>query len=103
MTSLETSKAKWRAHLAQFRAEGAITFARTTAERWCLDPYEQSIKEKAFRQTMKCTLECCDICAEGMMNYDYEREFKRIWEGFEKVMVLVGENDAAVGPPDMLL
>jgi hypothetical protein len=36
------------------------------------------------------------------MNYDYEKEFRRTGEGFEKVMILVGENDAAVRPPEML-
>jgi hypothetical protein len=41
---------------------------------------------------MKCMLEGYDVSAEGMMNYDYERELRRVGEGFEKVMVLVGEN-----------
>jgi hypothetical protein len=30
-----------------------------------------------------------------MMNYDYERELKRIEEGFKKVMILIGENDSS--------
>jgi pimeloyl-ACP methyl ester carboxylesterase len=36
------------------------------------------------------------------MNYDYEQEFRSIGEGGEKVMVLVGENDESVGPPEIL-
>jgi hypothetical protein len=34
-------------------------------ERWLPDPCEQSIKENALGQTIKCTLEGYDICAEG--------------------------------------
>ena len=51
---------------------------------------------------MACTLEGYGICAEGIMNYDYESEFREIWGEGEKVMVLVGKNDEAVGPPEIL-
>lgn len=83
-TSLEATKAKWRARLAQSRAEGVKNFARAIVEGWFPDPCEQSIKEKALGQTMKCTLEDYDICAEGMMNYDYERELRRIGKGLRR-------------------
>jgi hypothetical protein len=89
MTSLETSKATWRARLGQFRAEEVENLAR---ERQFPDPCEQSIKENVLGQTMKCMPEGYDVSVEGMMNYDYERELRRVGEGFEKVMVLVGEN-----------
>jgi 3-oxoadipate enol-lactonase len=102
MTSLETSKTKWRARLAQFRAEGVDNLASATVERWFPDPCEEAVKEKALQQTRACTLEGYEVCAEGIMNYDYETEFRRIGEVGEKVMVLVGENDAAVGPPEIL-
>ena len=89
--------------MAQFRAEGVENLARATVERWFPEPCEDAIKQKALEQTMACTLEGYEICAEGIMNYDYEEEFRRIGDGGrEKVMVLVGENDEAVGPPEIL-
>jgi hypothetical protein len=78
------------------RDSDSRTSLGATVERWFLDFREQGIKEKALGQTMKRTLEGYDICAEGM-NYDYEREFRMTGEGFEKVMVRVGENDEVVG------
>ena len=48
MTSLEVSKAKWRARLAQFRAEGVETLAHATVERWLPDPCEDVIQAKAL-------------------------------------------------------
>jgi 3-oxoadipate enol-lactonase len=102
MTSLEASKSKWRARLTQFRAECVENLASATVERWFPDPCEARIKEKALEQTRVCTLEGYEICAEGIMNYDYEGDFRKIGDGGEKVMVLVGENDEAVGPPEVL-
>jgi hypothetical protein len=58
-------ESQWRARLAQFRAKGVENLARATMERWLPDPCEQSIKENALGQTIMCTLEGYDICAEG--------------------------------------
>ena len=99
MASLETSKAKWRARLVQFCTEGVENLARVIAERWFPDPCSQSIKEKALRQTMKCALEGYDIRTEGIVNCQYEKEFRRIGAAFEKAM---GENGEALGPPEVL-
>lgn len=36
------------------------------------------------------------------MSYDYEAELGRVGKGGQKVMVLVGEKDEAVGPEEVL-
>jgi 3-oxoadipate enol-lactonase len=102
ITSLEVSKAKWSSRMTQFHAEGVEDLARATVERWFPDPCEETVKQKALEQTMACTLEGYEIYAQAIMNYDYEQEFRSIGEGGEKVMVLVGENDESVGPPEIL-
>ena len=100
MTSLAASKPKWTARIAQFRAEGVANLARATVERWFPDPCAQNIKDAALEQTMSCKLDGYVALAEGIMTYDYAAELGRI-DG-EKVMVLRGELDEAIGPPEIL-
>ncbi len=104
MTALETSKTKWRARMAQFKEQGVEGLAAATVERWFPDPCPPGIREEALKQTRACTFEGYSICAEAIMNYDYDSELDKVGvEGGEKVMVLVGENDEAVGPKEILL
>ena len=103
MTALETSKQKWRTRMQQFREEGVENLAHATVERWFPGPCPPEIKEKALQQTRSCTFVGYSICAEAIMNYDYDTELEKVGEAGEKVMVLVGENDEAVGPPEILL
>jgi 3-oxoadipate enol-lactonase len=102
MVSLEASKPKWRARLAQFRAHGVEDLARVTVERWFPEPCEQAVKAEALAQTRACTLRGYEVCAEGIMSYDYDADLGRVGERGEKVMVLVGEKDEAVGPEEVL-
>lgn len=102
MTSLEASKPKWRVRLAQFRAHGVEDLARATVERWFPEPCEQAVKAEALVQTRACTLRGYEVCVEGIMSYDYEAELGRVGKGGQKVMVLVGEKDEAVGPEEVL-
>jgi 3-oxoadipate enol-lactonase len=101
MTSLEESKSKWRERIAMFEKEGVEALAKVTVKRWFPDPCPQGVREEAFRQTVTCSLAGYVTCAEGIMDYDYEEELEKVGEG-EDVMVLAGENDEAIGPPEIL-
>ena len=99
MTSLEASKPKWKARMDQFRAEGVDGLARATVERWFPDPCPEEVKEEALRLTTGCTYDGYEICAQGIMNYDYMDQLDKI--NGVKVMVLVGEKDEAIGPKEI--
>lgn len=102
MTSLEAAKPKWRSRISQFRAEGVENLAVATVERWFPDPCPEGVKEEALTMTRQCSLTGYEICAEAIMNYDYEGELQNLKPDNQKVMVLVGENDEAVGPVEIL-
>lgn len=101
LTSLESAKPKWRARMKQFREEGVDDLARATVERWFPDPCSNAVKEKALAQTRSCSLAGYEICAEAIMNYDYNDDLRRM-QNPEGILVLVGENDEAVGPKEVL-
>jgi 3-oxoadipate enol-lactonase len=102
MTSLEASKPKWRERIAKFKAEGVEDLARVTVERWFPDPCTESVRAEGLGMTRTCTLEGYEVCAKGIMDYDYTGELAGIDPDLTKVMVLVGENDEAVGPREVL-
>lgn len=101
MTSLEVSKALWRERIAIFRDQGVEALARATVQRWFPEPCPAAVRDEALKQNITCTLSGYVTCAEGIMNYDYTSELGRIQE--EHVMVLAGENDEAIGPPEILI
>lgn len=101
MTALEESKPKWRERISLFRDQGVEALAKATVQRWFPDPCPQSVREEAFKQNITCTLAGYVTCAEGIMNYDYYSELGEIQQ--EDVMVLAGENDEAIGPPEILM
>lgn len=100
LTSLEENKVKWRQRIKQFQSEGIEPLAKQTVDRWFPDPCDPEIRDKCHQLTKTCSLEGYIICAEGIMNYDYTDQLSDIRE--EKVMVLVGENDEAVGRMEVL-
>jgi 3-oxoadipate enol-lactonase len=100
MTSLEVSKKKWTDRLAVFREQGVEVLAKATVERWFPDPCPQEVKDEALKHTLSCTLNGYAACAHGITTYDYYAELGNIKT--EQVMVLVGENDEAVGPKEIL-
>lgn len=101
MTSLEESKPKWRERIELFRSQGVEALARITVDRWFPDPCSPAVREEALGHTTTCTLAGYVTCAEGIMNYDYTSELSKIQT--EHVMVLAGENDEAIGPPEILV
>lgn len=100
--SLEVSKPKWAARVAQFKAEGNVdNLAVATTERWFPDPCEPSIREKGLQLTKTCTLPGYEICAKCTTNYDYSDQLDKIQS--EQVLILAGENDANIGPREILV
>lgn len=100
MTSLEASKPLWRDRIAMFREDGVDELAQKTVKRWFPDPCPQGVKEEALKQTQSCTLQGYEVCAEGIMGFDYTEELAKIDK--EEVLVIRGENDEAVGPKEVL-
>lgn len=101
LTSLEVSKPKWKDRIAMYRAEGVAPLAKATVDRWFPNPCPPDVREQALKQTMACSLAGYRACAHGIMNYDYTSELDQITQ--EDVMVLAGENDEAIGPPEILV
>jgi 3-oxoadipate enol-lactonase len=102
MTSLEASIPKWRARISQFRSEGVENLAAATTERWFPAPCTPEVRAEGLDMTRTCTLEGYEICAGGIMGYDYTDELRVIDPQRTKVMILVGANDEAVGPREVL-
>ena len=103
LTSLEASKPKWAARIQQWRDEGDNeNLARATVARWFPPPCAPSVRDAALRHTRTCTLEGYEACARALMHYDYTAELRQISAAQTKVLVLAGENDEAIGPPEVL-
>lgn len=102
MTSLEESKPKWEERITKFRTEGVENLAKLTVDRWFPDPCPDGVKTEALKMTRSCNLVGYEIYAHGVMRYDYTSELAAIDPAKTQVMVLVGENDEAVGPREVL-
>ena len=98
--TIEASKQKWLGRISQFRAEGVDALAKATVERWFPDPCPAGVKEEALKHTTSCSLPGYECCAEAVMNFDYASDLDKIQS--EDVMILVGENDANIGPHEIL-
>jgi pimeloyl-ACP methyl ester carboxylesterase len=101
MASLPSAKPLWKDRMAQFKAEGVENLAKATVERWFPDPCPESVRAAMLEQTCQCTHDGYRACAKAIMNYDYNADLDKIKR--EQVMVLVGQNDSAVGPREVLL
>lgn len=102
MTSLSASKPKWRERIAQFKREGVGNLATATVERWFPEPCTDEARTEGLAMTRTCSVEGYGSCAEGIMGYDYTDDLAAIDPEKTQVMVLVGENDEAVGPREVL-
>ena len=101
MTSLEASKPLWKDRMSVFRYQGVEPLAKATVERWFPAPCPAGVKEESLKHTLTCTFEGYAACAHGIMSYDYTAELGNIQS--EKVLVLAGENDEAIGPEEILM
>jgi 3-oxoadipate enol-lactonase len=100
MTALEESKPKWRERIATFRDQGVEALAKLTVVRWFPEPVPAGVRDEAYEHVTSATLDGYVTCAEGIMDYDYTAGLANIQR--EDVMVLAGENDEAIGPPEIL-
>lgn len=91
----EGSQDLWAGRMGVWRELGLEELARRTVDRWFPDPVPEGVKEEALAMNLQCTYHGYRTCAEGIVMYDYEEESKRM-DG-KGCMVLVGENDSAVG------
>lgn len=104
LTSLDASKPKWQARIAQWQAEGNVeNLATATIERWFPDPCPLETKAKALDLVKTCTLPGYEICAKATMNFDYTEMLPTLNNCGEDFMILAGENDANIGPRQILV
>lgn len=103
MTSLEPSKPKWRERIERWEAEGTVDgLAKETVARWYPPPLPADFDhERALEIVQSCTLDGYKICVWATMNYDYTEQCGQITHG-EDIMILVGENDHNIGPPEVM-
>ena len=98
--TIEASKQKWQDRVSQYRASGVEPLAKATVDRWFPDPCPAGVKEEALKHTTSCSLLGYECCAEAVMNFDYASDLDKIQS--EEVVILVGENDANIGPHQIL-
>lgn len=105
MTSLEAAKPLWSERIAILENDtrnGTDELARKTVARWMpgQTQADEVARETALPQVKSCSLEGYRICADAIRNYDYEGQLGNIKE--TRCLVLVGSEDPAVGPPEVL-
>lgn len=93
--ALDGSGELWGERMKLWRERGLEELARRTVERWFPDPVPDGVKEEALAMNLQCTYDGYRVYAEGISTYDYEEESKMM--DAKPCMVLVGENDGAVG------
>lgn len=105
LTSLEAAKPLWTERIRQLERDvqtGEEKLFRATAERWVPGntPEDGDARAAALEMVRRCSLGGYRICADAIRCYDYTEQLKEIKRA--RCMVLVGSEDSAVGPPEVL-
>jgi 3-oxoadipate enol-lactonase len=101
MTTMDGMPKMWAERVEKFEAGGKEELCQATVSRWLPGEDEESrrARRKALEMVRTCTFEGYKACAYGISNFDYYSDLKEVKL---KAMVLVGELDSAVGPPEVL-
>lgn len=105
MTTIEAAKPLWTQRIQQFEDDqkaGKDDLCRATVDRWFPGSDEQTIAVRAesLKHVKTCSLQGYKICADAVRNFDYTGQLLEIEA---RCMVLVGSEDTAVGPPELLI
>jgi 3-oxoadipate enol-lactonase len=101
MTTMEAMPKMWQERVAKFEAGGKEELCQATVSRWLPgdDDESQVARHQALEMVRSCSFEGYKACAYAISNFDYHAHLKEVRV---KAMVLVGELDSAVGPPEVL-
>lgn len=105
MTSLEVAKPMWSERIRKFESDlktGDDSLARATVERWSPGKTadDEEVRKVSFGHVKTCSLDGYKICADAIRTYDYTGQLGEITS--TRCMVLVGSEDSAVGPKEVL-